>query len=238
MKTLTHFAKIKVFFPFHSGKMVKNLLILVGCIIQSRTVCLYKCRDKVPQMKKGKQTKMESDYQRLIRFFKMGNIRSFIEGIQQMLIAMIGVESIYWIMDRSNWKVGRKNVNLLTIGGLYWNVFIPLSWIQLNKRGNSNLSDRKKVIRKMKKLWLWTGKKIQDVIVLGDREFIGSEWFEFLLSEKLSFVVRLKENRLFELKEEISKKNFNQILAQAGSQKWNIFFYGIGQCNHVYDSNC
>jgi hypothetical protein len=37
-------------------------------------------------------------------------------------------------MDRTNWKYGEKNINILTIGIVYGKVSIPIYWELLNKR--------------------------------------------------------------------------------------------------------
>lgn len=213
MNTLTDIDKIKIFFPHHGKNMVNNFLLIIGCIIQCRTVCLYKCRDKVKQVRGGKQkSKANSDYTRLIRFFKMKMLTEFIKGIRQLLISLDSFDNKYLIMDRSNWKIGTKNVNLLTIGGLLENVFIPFTWIQLNKRGNSNTVERKRIIEMLIELFEWSGKSIEGLILLTDREFIGDVWWEYLCSRKISFVTRLRENMYGELTTTKGKKNFIKIL--------------------------
>src|SRR5665811_1797602 len=114
----------------------------------------------------------------------------------------------YLIVDRTNWKRGTKNFNLLTIGGLIENVFIPLHWIQLNKQGGSNVDERKKLIEGLCDHLSKTGRAITGSILLADREFIGSQWFEYLKSKHLSFVIRLRERMYFELQTITGKKNF------------------------------
>lgn len=177
------------------------------CIIQSRTVCLYKCRDKVSQLSKVKTRTINSSYVGLIRFFKMKNINGFIAGIRSMLVAVTDLDLHYLIVDRSNWKRGEKNCNLLTIGNLMENVFMPLYWTQLDKRGNSNIEERKVLIEGLSMLIEKSGKTIKGSILLADREFIGQMWFEYLLSKQLSFVIRLRENMYFELPTFEGKKN-------------------------------
>lgn len=212
MNTFTEMDKIKIFFPHHTKKMVKNFLLIIGCIVQCRTVCLYKCRDKVKEVEGRKQkVKAESDYTRLIRFFKMDMIIEFITGIRQMLLSITCFNEQYLIMDRSNWKIGSKNVNLLTIGGLLENVFMPFYWIQLNKRGNSNTEERKRIIALSIGLLKWADKFIEGLILLADREFIGSDWLAYLCSQRISFVIRLRENMYGELSTKKGKKNFIKV---------------------------
>lgn len=73
----------------------------------------------------------------------MKNIELFILGIQNLLTSISKIDSTYIIVDRTNWKRGIKNINLLTIGGLSSGIFLPLCWTQLDKQGNSNFDDRK-----------------------------------------------------------------------------------------------
>ena len=212
-------AKIKVFFPRHTVPCVKNFILLMTCVLQSRTVCLYKCRDKV---KRGKKTNVNNGYVRLIRFFKMKQVEDFITGIRSLMIAVTEIDLTYLIVDRTNWKRGVKNFNLLTIGNLKATIFMPIYWIQLNKRGNSNTSDRKSLIEGLNDLIGKAGKTITGSILLADREFIGQSWFEYLLSKRLSFVIRLKEKMYFELQTSTGKKNFIKDVSKIHRALWNL----------------
>lgn len=211
MKLLTG-DKIKKFFPTRTMPCIKNFILIMETILQSRTVCLYKCRDKVAQIKKHNKSQINSCYMRLIRFFKMKRIAEFISGIHSLMLSLTEGDLTYLIVDRSNWKRGTKNFNLLTIGNLLSNVFVPLYWIQLNKRGNSNIEDRKELITGLIGLLNRAGKSVEGSILLADREFIGEQWFQYLLSEHLSFVIRLREKMYFELQTHTVKKNFITIL--------------------------
>jgi len=197
------------------------------CILQSRTVCLYKCRDKVNS---GKKININTGYVRLIRFFKMKHIEDFITGIRSLMMAVTEIDLEYLIVDRTNWKRGVKNFNLLTIGNLMKNVFMPIYWIQLNKRGNSNTGDRKALIERLSTLVEKAGRTIKGSILLADREFIGQLWFEYLLSKRLSFVIRLREKMYFELQTYEGKKNFIKVVSQTRRALWNIrYTNGVGQ---------
>jgi hypothetical protein len=206
-------SKIKVFFPRHTLPCVKNFILLMTCILQSRTVCLYKCRDKASEGKRGKKINITSGYIRLIRFFKMKHIEDFIAGISSLMVSITELDMQYLIVDRTNWKRGAKNFNLLTIGNLMDSVFMPLYWIQLNRRGNSNTQDRKVLIEGLSNVIKKAGKTIKGSILLADREFIGQLWFEYLLSKDLSFVIRLREKMYFELQTCTGKKNFIKVIS-------------------------
>jgi DDE family transposase len=205
MKNLTE-GKLKLFFPNHTLPQVKNFILLLTCILHCRTVNLNKCKDYVSNLSKNNSSSTKSNYARLIRFFKIKDIASFICGTQELLVALSPKDLTYLIMDRSNWKRGVKNINLLIIGSLYNNVFSPLYWLQLNKGGGSNLNDRKSLIEGLCSLLIKAGLSFEGSILLADREFIGQDWFEYLLSKKLSFVIRLREKLYFDLQTHTGKK--------------------------------
>ena len=192
------------------------------CILQCRTVCLYKCRDKASQLSKGKKLNIHSEYVSLIRFFKMKRVEDFISGIQSLMLSITKLDLQYLIVDRSNWKRGAKNFNLLTIGNLMENIFMPIYWLQLNKRGNSNIDDRTALIEGLSKLLNKAGKTIAGSILLADREFIGQIWFEYLLGKNISFVIRLRENMYFDLQTFEEKKNFVKVISQRNRALRNI----------------
>ena len=213
MNSLT-IAKIKEFYPGFTLPCLKNFVLIMECILQSRTVCLYKCKDKVPLFKNRKTVNDNSCYTRLIRFFKMQNIEAFIMGIQFNIMALAEMDMSYLIVDRSNWKRGTKDMNLLTIGGLIESIFVPLFWVQMDKKGNSNIKDRTKLLEGFIALIEKSGKSICGRILLADREFIGKDWFELLLSKKLSFVIRLREKMYFDLSTCTGKKNFFKVVSK------------------------
>ena len=93
-------------------------------------------------------------------------------------------------MDRTNWKWGKKNINILTLGLVYKGAAIPLLWTVLDKQGNSNTEERIELINRFIKLFGQSG----ILGLLGDREFVGKEWFDYLLSHKIPFYMRIKQN--------------------------------------------
>ena len=46
------------------------------------------------------------------------------------------------VLDRTNWKFGKTNINILMPGVSYKNVAFPLISKMLEKRGNSNTDER------------------------------------------------------------------------------------------------
>jgi len=51
-------------------------------------------------------------------------------------------KSLTLVMDRTNWKLGQTNINVLMLGVSYKNVAFPLIFKLLDKKGNSNTKER------------------------------------------------------------------------------------------------
>ena len=93
--------------------------------------------------------------------------------VSAFLLKLFGIFSnnVYIAMDRTNWKFGKKNINILLISAVCNDYSVPIYWILLNKRGCSKYQERKKVIDSLLKI-------IDSSNVLGilaDREFIGKQ---------------------------------------------------------------
>ena len=93
-------------------------------------------------------------------------------------------------MDRTNWKLGKLNINPLVLGIIHLGVAFPIIWTTFSKRGNSSMDERIEFIKRFIKIF--SADKIQ--CLFGDREFIGGKWFAFLLEKGIHFIMRIKEN--------------------------------------------
>ena len=96
-------------------------------------------------------------------------------------------------IDRTNWQFGAKDLNFLVASIIDDNISIPISWKLLDKKGNSNTSERKALIEEI--LQIIPAENIG--IIVADREFVGEDWFSYLSQEKkLPFAIRLKKCEL------------------------------------------
>jgi hypothetical protein len=133
-----------------------------------------------------------SRYRRMQRFFAQFEIDyDMIAGFIFRLFFINGGKW-YLTIDRTNWKWGDANINILTLAIAFKGIAIPIYWELLDKRGNSDTPER---IVLLKKFISSFGK---DCIagVLADREFVGENWFGWLLKEKIIFYIRIKKNML------------------------------------------
>jgi hypothetical protein len=99
-------------------------------------------------------------------------------------------ESLVLIMDRTNWKLGDSNINILMLAISYRNVAIPLIFCILDKRGNSNTDERKALMRNFID---WFGKDCIDCL-LADREFVGQDWLDWLNDQEIRYHIRIRNN--------------------------------------------
>jgi hypothetical protein len=56
-------------------------------------------------------------------------------------------------MDRTNWKIGDSNINILVIGIVYEGVAFPVLFKMMNKFGNSNCTERIEIMEKYRYLF-------------------------------------------------------------------------------------
>ena len=111
--------------------------------------------------------------------------------IAKIIFSLLPIEAPYRLcLDRTNWKFGIIDINILAIGVCYRGVAIPLLWTMLPKRGNSNQKERTDLINHFIRLF---GTQSLECI-LADREFIGDEWIADLIALNVRFYFRIKEN--------------------------------------------
>lgn len=184
--------KYRHYFPGIQAGSVLKIFLLLHCILSSRTICLYKCRDKIA----GTGSK-DAKYARLVRLFKSADLEKIIGGIGILIADLLfpADRPVTLVMDRTNWKFGNRHVNLLVLGFLFCDnrVFIPLVWMDLGgkrKRGNSSHEDRKALIDRFLDL---VGGKVSRFVLLADREFIGADFWGGLKDRGLRFAIRIRQ---------------------------------------------
>ncbi|WP_051960122.1 IS4 family transposase [Sphingobacterium sp. ML3W] len=111
--------------------------------------------------------------------------------ISSLIFSMLPVKGkLILVMDRTNWKFGSSNINILMLGVIYKGVAIPLLFKMLDKRGNSNTQER---IDLMQNFIDWFGLDQIDCL-LADREFVGDLWLNFLNLNNIRYHIRIRNN--------------------------------------------
>ncbi len=181
-------------FPEVTEKKLSQLFILCTCMLAVQSTNLNKCAKRLGKLL-GESLKIETSYSRLKRFFQTGKVDIILRGICVLIIkTMCKNTNCYLILDRTNWEFGSRKINLLVIGLLYRDVFIPLIWKDLEKKGNSNTKERLDLIDKLITWWKFSGVKMPQLYIAGDREFIGFSWLKGLEEKNIKFVMRIRAN--------------------------------------------
>lgn len=130
-----------------------------------------------------------SCFRRIQRF--MAQVDLPIRLISTLIFSILQIDNpVILVMDRTNWKFGKQNINILMLGISYKSVAIPSMFKMLDKQGNSNSQERITLIQNFID---WFG---LDSIkcILADPEFIGEKWLGFLNEHSIRYHIRIRNN--------------------------------------------
>jgi|SRR6056297_1451143 len=135
------------------------------------------------------EAKADSSLRRIQRFIAGFSFDSNL--IARLIFSLLpNKNNLTLSIDRTNWKFGQTNINILMLGVVYNGVAFPLMFSMLNKRGNSNCKERIDLVNRFISLF---GKDTIDCVV-ADREFIGEKWLKFLNTNNLRYYIRIRNN--------------------------------------------
>lgn len=159
-----------------------SLFILALCKVQ--TVSFHKLANAFDS--KSKAGSSLRRVQRFISGFELcGNL------IGQLIFFLLPEKTnLVLVIDRTNWKFGKQNINIFMLGIAYRGVTFPLLFSMLNKKGNSNSEERIALLSRFIRLF---GTDCIDCLV-ADREFVGEEWIKFLNDAKICYHIRIRNN--------------------------------------------
>jgi hypothetical protein len=163
--------------------LARFLVALIAC----RTVCLSRLAPALPG-----DAKQSSQYKRLCRFLSGFDLDYVaLARLVIAIVAQVGVKPPFVLaMDRTNWKLGKAELNLLVLAVVYQGVAFPLFWMVLDKAGNSNLRERQSLL--LRYLAVFGQESI--AYLCADREFCGRAFLRWLRQNRIHFVVRLRGN--------------------------------------------
>ena len=180
--------KLTPLLPLSKSRLETLCLILLG-MIGARTVNLTHISTERPG-----RAKVASTYRRLQRFFQYVSLPQ--DWATGLLIALIGrPDRWYLCLDRTNWKIGKTDVNVLVLAAVTEKFRVPLMWSLLSHSGNSTTAQRIELMQRY--LARFDAKTVR--VLLADREFIGQEWFHFLQKSNIPFAIRLKEEQIIQV---------------------------------------
>ena len=106
--------------------------------------------------------------------------------VSQLIFNIFSFDKVQLTLDRTNWKWGKRDINILMLAIVYRGIAIPIVWTLLNKRGNSDTKERIALIQRFISIF----GKDRIVNVFADREFIGEKWFTWLIENDINFCIR------------------------------------------------
>ena len=107
------------------------------------------------------------------------------------LFGFTGTDS-YLSLDRTNWKWGGININLLVLAVVYRGAAIPAYWLPPDKRGNSGGRERMALLQR----FIGRFGKSRINRPLAGRGFVGDQWMAWLTKQQIPFFIRIRNNSI------------------------------------------
>jgi hypothetical protein len=190
---------------------LQTLCLLITALVSARTVNLSHLAAE-----RASEVLVASTYRRLQRFFQY--VRPPEDWATQLVVALSGARPPWLLcLDRTHWKIGKKEANILVLAIVTQRFRIPLMsrsagaqrrrsgmpsptfaamrlqagmWTILDRASTSNTEERVALLRR----YLARFEAVSIRLLLADREFIGLKWLTFLDQSKVPFAIRMKEN--------------------------------------------
>jgi hypothetical protein len=180
-----------------NGARIKFLVLFIGSLIKVQSVSYSLLAEGFDN-----PIELSSNMRRIQRFFAKFELNS--DMISGFLFRLLPNHPTYALtLDRTNWRFGKTNINILMIGVICGGTSIPLCWTLLgNKCGNSNQKERIALIENF--IRLFGADKI--AYIVADREFMSRHWSQFLINKKIKFYFRIRANLVVTLKKELTVK--------------------------------
>ena len=159
-----------------------GLFICALCKVQ--TVCFEKLAASFDS-----KVKVDSSLRRIQRF--MAEYLLDTDLIARFVFALLPHKPPYRLaLDRTNWKFGTTDINILVLAIVYQGLAIPILYLMMPKFGNSSTAERIHLVQRYIELF---GVDTIDSL-LGDREFVGDQWLAYLNNRRIRYHLRIREN--------------------------------------------
>jgi len=163
---------------------LESFCVLVVGVLLSRTVnlshlaCLFPTRATIA-----------SNYRRLQRFFAQVILDT--SQLARVIVRIAGLGSGPWLLalDRTCWKFGQHDINVLMLAIIRNGIAIPVMWDVLDRAGNSTTGQRSALLSRF--CAVFGESAIAGLIA--DREFIGRAWMTSLAERDIPFILRIKD---------------------------------------------
>lgn len=194
---------------------VKNVHLMLQLLLIGRTANLWKLKDYVGLVLGNEQVQPASHYRRLIRFFDefSANDKFLLDIQRRVLRVLCRLRFTHLLLDGTSWKRGGQKYHYMVLSVLAGGVAIPIYWKQLGKIGASNQEERQALLQEALALFDFKG-----MTLLADREYIGQDWFNYLKSKGINFVIRLRFADYYEAVDAAPGKTYQQMYDKCRTQ--------------------
>lgn len=163
---------------------IKFFGLFISALCKVQTVCFEKLATAFDS-----EAQNSSALRRIQRF--IGQYTLDTDLIAHFVMALLPHKPPYRLaLDRTNWKFGSANINILVLAVVYQGVAFPILYKLMPKFGNSSTQERIELMERYKKLF---GNQTIDCL-LADREFVGDQWLGYLNRNKIRYHIRIREN--------------------------------------------
>jgi len=172
---------------------------LIASILTAGTVNLTRLAPRIDSA-----AQIASVHRRLERFFT--DVRLNQAEVARLVVAALALAAKPWhlAIDRTNWRFGKTDLNLLVLSVAHGDVCVPLFWRVLDKAGHSNTAERIDLMQVFKATFPdQLAERADDhkrsasgaiASLTGDRAFIGNAWIEWLQHAGIPHFLRLRED--------------------------------------------
>jgi len=162
----------------------KFFVLMISALCKVQTVCFEKLASAFDS-----SADTSSSLRRIQRFMSTYVLDT--DLVAKLIFSLLPHKPPYRLaMDRTNWKFGQQNINVLVIAVVYHGVAFPLMFRMLPKFGNSNTNERIELIERFIRLF---GSASLDCLT-ADREFVGEHWIKYLNDNRIRYYIRIREN--------------------------------------------
>jgi hypothetical protein len=159
-----------------------GLFICALCKVQ--TVCFEKLATAFDT-----DVKVDSSLRRIQRFIAEYHLDTRL--IARFVFSLLPHKPPYRLtIDRTNWKFGTTDINILVLAVVYKGVAFPILYKMMPKSGNSSTRERIDLMEEFIELF---GVDSIDCL-LADREFVGQHWLNYLNHRHIRYHIRIRDN--------------------------------------------
>lgn len=127
------------------------------------------------------RAKIESNYKRIKRFLAFFELDA--AEMTRLLVKLMNLPPPFVLsIDRTEWRLGKKWINVLMLSVVWEGVAIPIVWTVFKKKGCSSDAERQAIIEKY--LQIFAPESI--AFVTADREFASAKWLKYLSDKRIN----------------------------------------------------